>query len=61
MAKTKEPKIETKVCDVTGIKAPITAFYSKQSHLKAVDKLRRASNATKPQIAKFYQELQILN
>lgn len=61
MAKTRRPKIETKVCDVTGIEAPTTAFYSKQSHLKAVDKLRRVSNATKPQIAKFYQELQILN
>lgn len=57
MARRPQTKIEMKICDVTGISAPATEFYSNQSHLKSVDRLRSSSGATKAQIARFYQTL----
>ena len=49
--------MKTKVCDVTGLERPLSDFYSKQSHLKAVDRLRSSSGATKEQIQRFCQQL----
>jgi hypothetical protein len=49
--------VKTKVCDVTGLERPESEFYSRQSHLKSVDRLRAASGATKEQIQRFYQQL----
>ena len=49
--------VKTRVCDVTGLERPESEFYSRQSHLKSVDKLRAASGATKEQIQRFYQQL----
>jgi hypothetical protein len=49
--------VRTKVCDVTGLERPESDFYSNQSHLKSVDRLRAASGATKEQIQRFYQQL----
>ena len=49
--------VKTRVCDVTGLEKPESEFYSRQSHLKSVDRLRAASGATKEQIQRFYQQL----
>jgi hypothetical protein len=49
--------VKTRVCDVTGLERPESEFYSRQSHLKSVDRLRAASGATKEQIQRFYQQL----
>ena len=49
--------VRTRVCDVTGLERPESEFYSRQSHLKSVDRLRAASGATKEQIQRFYQQL----
>jgi hypothetical protein len=57
MARRPQTQMQMKICDVTGISAPVTEFYSNQSHLKSVDRLRSSSGATKAQIARFYQAL----
>jgi len=49
--------VKTRLCDVTGLERPESEFYSRQSHLKSVDRLRAASGATKKQIQRFYQQL----
>ena len=46
-----------KTCDVTGITTSERNFYSKQSHLKPVDNLRRASGATKDQMKRMFNQL----
>ena len=46
-----------KTCDVTGITATERNFYSKQSHLKPVDNLRRVSGATKDQMRRMFNQL----
>jgi hypothetical protein len=57
MARKTIATVKTRVCDVTGLERPETDFYSRQSHLKSVDRLRAASGATKEQIQRFYQQL----
>jgi hypothetical protein len=57
MARRTIATVKTKVCDVTGLERPESEFYSRQSHLKSVDRLRAASGATKEQIQRFYQQL----
>ena len=52
MARTK-----TKVCDVTGIKTSVNNFYTNQSHLKAVDNMRRTTGATKDQMRRMFNQL----
>ena len=47
----------TKVCDVTGIKTNISNFYKNQSHVKAVDNLRRTSGATKDQMMRMFNQM----
>ena len=46
-----------KTCDVTGITTSSRNFYSKQSHLKAVDNLRRGTGATKEQMKRMFNQL----
>ena len=46
-----------KTCDVTGITTSERNFYSKQSHLKVVDNLRRVSGATKDQMRNMFNKL----
>jgi len=46
-----------RTCDVTGITTSERNFYSKQSHLKPVDNLRRASGATKDQMRRMFNQL----
>jgi len=52
MARTK-----TKVCDVTGLKTSENNFYKNQSHVKAVDNIRRSTSATKEQLTKMFNQI----
>ena len=55
MARTR--KNQTKVCTVTGLETSTTNFYKNQNHVKAVDNLRRHSNATKDQLQRMFTQL----
>ena len=46
-----------KACDVTGIKTIEKNFYSNQSHVKAVDNLRRTTGASKNQLKRMFNQL----
>ena len=46
-----------KVCDVTGIKTSASNFYKNQSHLKAVDNIRRSTSATKDQLTRMFNQI----
>lgn len=52
MARTK-----TRVCDVTGMRTSVNNFYSNQSHVKAVDNMRRATGANKQQLRRMFNQL----
>ena len=52
MARTK-----SRVCDVTGMKTSANNFYSNQSHVKAVDNMRRNTGATKEQLMRMFNQL----
>ena len=52
MARTK-----SRICDVSGIKTSENNFYKNQSHVKAVDNLRRSSGATKEQMQRIFHQL----
>jgi len=52
MARTRK-----RTCDVTGINTSINNFYSNQSHVKAVDNLRRGTGATKAQMSRMFNQL----
>jgi hypothetical protein len=52
MARTK-----TRVCDVTGVRTSVNNFYSNQSHVKAVDNMRRATGANKEQLRRMFNQL----
>tara|TARA_B100000287_G_C20420512_1_gene697331 strand:+ start:66 stop:233 length:168 start_codon:yes stop_codon:yes gene_type:complete len=49
------PKL--RVCDVTGIKTSEKNFYTNQSHLKAVDNIRRNTNVTKDQLTRMFNQI----
>ena len=46
-----------KVCDVTGVKTSTNNFYKNQSHLKAVDNVRRNTNVTKEQLKRMFNQI----
>ena len=48
---------QTKVCSVTGIETNVNNFYANQNHVKAVDNLRRTTNATKEQLARMFNQI----
>jgi hypothetical protein len=52
MARTRK-----RTCDVTGVTTSVNNFYSNQSHVKAVDNLRRGSGATKTQMSRMFNQL----
>jgi len=54
MSKT---KTIMRTCDVSGVKTSENNFYSKQSHTKAVDNLRRATGANKQQLRRMFNTL----
>ena len=47
-------KTQTKVCSVSGIETNVNNFYANQNHVKAVDNIRRNSNATKDQLLRMF-------
>ena len=51
------PKTKTKVCDVTGVKTSEKNFYTNQSHVKAVDNIRRTTSATKEQLQRMFNQV----
>jgi len=52
MARTK-----SRVCDVTGLKTSEKNFYKNQSHVKAVDNVRRMTSATKEQLQRMFHQI----
>ena len=52
MARTRK-----RTCDVTGMTTSVNNFYSNQSHVKAVDNLRRTTGATKAQMSRMFNQL----
>ena len=52
MARTRK-----RTCDVTGVTTSVNNFYSNQSHVNAVDNLRRGSGATKTQMSRMFNQL----
>ena len=55
MARTR--KMQTKVCSVTGLETSVDNFYKNQTHVKAVDNLRRTTNATKEQLQRMFNQI----
>ena len=52
MARTK-----SRVCSVTGLKTSVNNFYTNQSHVKAVDNIRRNTSATKEQLTRMFNQI----
>ena len=52
MARTRK-----RTCDVTGVTTSVNNFYSNQSHVKAVDNLRRNTGATKKQLTRMFNQI----
>ena len=46
-----------RICDVTGVKSNTNNFYKNQSHLKAVDNVRRNTNVTKQQLKRMFNQI----
>jgi len=55
--KLKKPKPLTRTCTVTGIVANQDDFYPKQTHLKAVDNVRRNTSVTKEQLKYMFRQI----
>ena len=47
-----------RTCDVTGMTTSTNNFYNNQSHVKAVDNLRRLTGANKNQLTRMFNQLQ---
>ena len=58
--KTKTRKAGLKTCTVTGVTTKSTNFYTNQTHLKAVDNLRRNTGATKVQLTRMFNQLNLI-
>ena len=55
MAKTR--KNQTKICSVTGLETSTNNFYNNQTHVKAIDNMRRNTNATKDQMQRMFNQI----
>ena len=51
------PRTKSRICDVTGMKTSEMNFYKNQSHVKAVDNLRRTTGATKEQMQRMFHQI----
>ena len=58
MAKTR--KNQTKICSVTGLETSTNNFYNNQTHVKAIDNMRRNTNATKDQMQRMFNQINCL-
>lgn len=50
-------RLKKRVCTVTGMKTKESNFYRNQTHVKAVDNLRRATGANKAQLQRMFNQL----
>ncbi len=50
-------KNQMKLCTVTGMETSVNNFYAHQSHVKAVDNLRRNTGATKSQLQRMFNQI----
>ena len=50
-------KRNQKICSVTGIETSKKNFYTNQTHVKAVDNLRRTTGATKEQLVRTFNQI----
>mgnify|MGYP001581786478 FL=1 len=46
-----------RTCDVTGMNTNTNNFYTNQSHVKAVDNMRRTTGANKNQLRRMFNQL----
>ena len=46
-----------RVCTVTGMRTNKSNFYTNQTHVKAVDNVRRTTGATKEQLTRMFNQL----
>ena len=46
-----------RTCDVTGVTTSTNNFYKNQSHIKAIDNIRRNKSATKEQLTRMFNQL----
>ena len=46
-----------RVCTATGMKTNESNFYTNQTHVKAVDNVRRTTGATKEQLTRMFNQL----
>ncbi len=52
MARTRK-----RTCDVTGVTTSMNNFYTNQSHVKAVDNIRRTTGANKNQLRRMFTQI----
>ena len=50
-------KSTKRTCSVTGLKTSPENFYSKQTHVKAVDNIRRTTNTSKEQLQHMFNQI----
>ena len=50
-------KNQMKVCSVTGLETSVNNFYKNQSHVKAIDNIRRSTSATKDQLKRMFNQI----
>jgi uridine phosphorylase len=50
-------KNQMKICTVTGVTTSVDNFYRNQSHVKAVDNIRRNTSASKEQLKRMFNQL----
>jgi len=55
MARTR--KNQVRICSVTGMTTDVDNFYNNQTHVKAVDNLRRSTGANKQQLTRMFNQL----
>ena len=51
------PRTRKRTCDVTGITTSVNNFYANQSHVKAVDNVRRLTGANKDQLRRMFTQI----
>ena len=50
-------RTKSRWCTVTGMKTSEKNFYSNQTHVKAVDNIRRNTDVTKEQLTRMFNQL----
>ena len=45
------------MCDVTGVTTSTNNFYKNQSHIKAIENIRRNTSATKEQLTRMFNQI----